>query len=126
MIELTLALWLREYPGMLSVSPHIFAINLPAPNLYPAVKISRLFSKNGQTFDGLNDEEDAKIQIDYWADNPDTLKKIKKKITEFFNGLTNNQTSVLTVNSLREQPSYEPKDNIYKQTLELNLSYKNV
>lgn len=124
MIELTLCLWLREFAGMLGIVPNIYAITLPSPQLYPALKVSRLNTKFGQTFDGLSSEETAIIQLDYWAQSTDEIKAIKKELIKFFNGLSANESSVLSVHSLREQPSFEPNPAIFKQTLELTLSYK--
>lgn len=124
MIELTVCLWLKAFAGMLGVVPNIFAINLPKVNLYPALKVSRLNNKFGQTFDGLTGEEIAIIQLDYWAESTDEIIAIKKELTKFFNTLAANQISVLSVHSLREQPSFEPNPDIFKQTLELTLSYK--
>lgn len=124
MIELTICLWLREATDLLAVVPDIYAINLPKPNTYPALKVSRLNSKLGQTFGGLTGEETAIIQLDYWAQDPDEIKAIKKQLTTFFDTLSSTQDGVLSVHSLREQPSFEPKPEVFKQTLELTLSYK--
>ena len=124
MIELTLCLWLREFAGMLAVVPNVFAITLPKANLYPALKISRINSELDQNFDGLTGEETATIQLDYWAESTDEIKAIKKELIKFFNTLSDNKSSVLSAHSLREQPSFEPNPAIYKQTLELTLSYK--
>jgi hypothetical protein len=126
MIELTLCLWLREFAGMLAVVPNIYAITLPKTKLYPALKISRINNNLDQTFYGLTGEETAIIQLDYWAISTDEIKAIKKKLIAFFDGLSVNKDSILTAHSLREQPSYEPTDHIFKQTLELTISYKDL
>ena len=124
MIELTLCLWLREFAGMLAVVPNIYAMTLPKTEIYPTLKISRLNSEFDETFDGITGEETAIIQLDYWAKTTDEIEAIKKELVKFFNGLVANQNSVLNVHSLREQPSFEPKEKVFKQTLELTLSYK--
>ena len=99
-------------------------INLPNPNLYPALKVSRIHSTPDQTFDGFTGEETAKIQLDCWAQSTDEIIAIKKQLTLFFDALSDNQASVLTVHSLREQPSFEPTPDVFKQTLELTISTK--
>ncbi|HHZ71262.1 MAG TPA: hypothetical protein EYN67_19350 [Flavobacteriales bacterium] len=124
MIELTLCTWLRELPGVISVVPNVFAISLPETELFPALRVSRISNTLGQTFDGLTGEETATIQIDYWAKQVDEIKAIKKVLITFFNELSSNQESILSVHNLREQPSYEPKSKAFKQTLELTISYK--
>ena len=124
MIELTLCGWLRNNLPLMAVVPNIFAITLPEKQVHPAIKISRINSDIRQTFDGVNGEETATIQLDYWAESTQTIVKIKPLLIAFFNTLPDNQESILTVHSFREQPSYEPNQNIFKQTLELTLSYK--
>tara|TARA_R110001583_G_scaffold21308_3_gene80874 strand:+ start:24654 stop:25031 length:378 start_codon:yes stop_codon:yes gene_type:complete len=124
MIELTLCLWLREFAGMLGVVPNIFAINLPKTALYPALKVSTLNNGFSQTFDGLTGEQTAMIQLDYWAKSTDEIKAIKAKLVAFFDELAKSQSNILTAHDLREQPSFEPNQDIFKQTLELTISYK--
>ena len=126
MIEIALCQWLRAFSAVIAVVPanNIFAVTLPKTLLYPSLKISRITSEPEQTFDGVTGEEDAKIQLDYWAKSSEEIALIKSKLTKFINELTSAQDRVLTVHSLREQPSYEPKEHIFKQTLELTISTK--
>lgn len=126
MIEILLCQWLRATAAITAVVPanQIFAITLPKGELYPALKITRLNSTPEETFDGATGEETARIQIDYWAKDTDTIASIKKALAEYFDGLEESQAQVLNVSDLREQPSYEPKSKVFKQTLELTLSYK--
>ena len=124
MIELTLCGWLRNNLPLMAVVPNIFAITLPEKQVHPAIKISRINSDIRQTFDGVNGEETATIQIDYWAEITQTIVEIKPLLIAFFNTLSANQNKIISVSNLREQPSYEPNQNIFKQTLELTLSYK--
>jgi len=124
MIELTVSEWLRQFAAMVAVVPNIYAMTLPKTDIYPVLKVSRLNTELDQTFDGLSGEETAIIQVDYWAKTTDEIIAIKKQLTTFFNTLSVNQDKVLSVHNLREQPSFEPKENVFKQTLELTLSYK--
>jgi len=124
MIELTVSLWLRQLAAMVAVVPNIYAMTLPKTDIYPVLKVSRLNTEFDQTFDGLSGEETAIIQVDYWANTTDEITAIKKELTTFFNTLSVNQDKVLSVHNLREQPSFEPKENVFKQTLELTIIYK--
>lgn len=123
MIELTVCLWLRAFAGMLAVVPNIYAITLPK-EVYPALRVSRLDSDFDETFDGLTGEETAILQLDYWAKSPEEITAIKTQLISFFNTLTTTQISVLSVANLRERPSFESKQSVFKQTLELTLSHK--
>lgn len=124
MIEITLVDWLRLYAPAKAITTNIFAITLPNPLLYPSIKVTRLKSDIGQTFSGVTGEETANIQIDCWAKTTDEIKSIKAALISFFNTLSVSQANILSAGNLREQPSYEPKQHIFKQTLELTLSYK--
>jgi len=126
MIEITLCQWLRAFAAVIAVVPanNIFAVTLPKPLLYPSIKITRLISDIEKAFDGVTGEETANIQIDYWAKSPDDIKLIKTALIGFFNTLSDDKESVLSVSNLREQPSFEPKTEIFKQTLELTISTK--
>ena len=126
MIELTLCKWLRESPTVISVMPNVFAITLPKADIFPALRVTRISNTFGKTFDGLTGEETASIQIDYWAKQADEIKATRKALITFFDQLSGNQENILSVNSLREQPSYEPTTKAYKQTLELTISYKDL
>jgi hypothetical protein len=124
MIEIQLVQWLRQFNDLKTLTTHVYAMTLPKTLLYPAVRVSRLITDFEQTFDGVTGEETANIQIDYWAKTPEQIIQVKTAIISFFNALHSTQTSVLSVANLREQPSFEPKQNTFKQTLELTLSYK--
>ncbi|MFT6586087.1 MAG: hypothetical protein ACJAUY_000668 [Cognaticolwellia sp.] len=124
MIELILCQWLRDSAAVTAAVPNIFAITLPKNLLYPSVRISTLNNDIEQTFGGVTGDELANIQIDYWAASTNEIAKIKKALVTFLNSLTDNEPSVYCISNLREQPSYEEKTHIFKQTLELTLSYK--
>lgn len=124
MIEITLANWLRAEASITNITPHVYAITMSGGDLYPAIKVTRLISTPETTFDGLTGEESATIQVDYWATNPADLIAIKKALTTFFEVLKERKANVTGVFNLRERPNYEPDDNIFKQTLELTLDYK--
>jgi hypothetical protein len=124
MIELTLCNWLRGTPDLMAVTRNIFALALPKNPTYPAIKISRINSDIAQTFDGVTGEETATIQLDYWAESTQTIIELKPLLIAFFNTLSTNESEIISVGNLREQPSYEPNQNVFKQTLELTLSYK--
>jgi hypothetical protein len=124
MIEIQLVQWLRQFNDLKTLTPHVYAMTLPKTLLYPAVRVSRLITDFEQTFDGVTGEETANIQVDYWAKTPEQITQVKTALISFFNALHSTQTRVLSVANLREQPSFEPKQNTFKQTLELTLSYK--
>jgi hypothetical protein len=124
MIEIQLVQWLQQFNDLKTLTPHVYAMTLPKTLLYPAVRVSRLFTDLDQTFDGVTGEESATMQIDSWAKTPDEIKQIKTALISFFNALPSNQANILSVANFREQPSFEPKQNTFKQTLELTLNYK--
>jgi hypothetical protein len=124
MIEIELVRWLRAFADLTAITPHIYAITLPKSLLYPAVRVKRLNTELEQTFDGVTGEETANIQLDYWAKSTAEIKQIKTALISFFNELPSTKPNVLSVANLREQPSYEPMQDTFKQTLELTLSYK--
>jgi hypothetical protein len=124
MIEITLADWLRLFVPIKLITLNVFALAVPNPSIYPLIKISRLKSDIKQTFDGVTGEATGNIQVDYWAKNPEQIKAIKAALTTFFNDLSSDKENILSVSNLREQPSYEADQSLFKQTLELTLSYK--
>lgn len=124
MIEITLCNWLRLHAPVKNIVPNIYAITLPSSQLYPALKISRINANLESTYDGLTGEEEAIIQIDCWASSPDEIIQIKPLLAAFIDLLPTSQASILGVHSLREQPSYDPNENTFKQTLEFTISYK--
>jgi hypothetical protein len=124
MIEIELVKWLRAFADLTAVTPHIYAITLPKSLLYPAVRVTRLNTDLQQTFDGVTGEETANIQLDYWSKTPGEITQIKTALISFFNALPSTKPNVLSVANLREQPSFEPMQDTFKQTLELTLTYK--
>jgi hypothetical protein len=123
MIEIMLCEWLR-LSAVKTVAPNIFAITLPESHLYPAIKVTTINADIDETFDGLTGEETALIQLEFWAKTPEILQLIKQALLAFFNELSDEQPRVLSIHSLREQPSYEPDSRIFKKTLDLTLNYK--
>lgn len=124
MIEILLCEWLRDHAPITNIVPNIYAIALPSSQLYPSLRITCLNSHLESDYDGITGEEDAIIQIDYWAKSSELIGKIKPLMSTFVDQLPTNHACISGVHSLREQPSFEPKERTFKRTLEFTISYK--
>ncbi len=122
MFEITLSDYLREHTGLKALTSRIYAVKLPDNSEFPALRVVFINGTTDDDFSGITDDSRGNFQVDIWARNDSELIALVKAFKDAIKKI-NLLEQIEAVFDLREKPSYEPEENLFKRTFEFTINY---